>query len=195
MYDDDRQTTLTVSLTTSVHFGLSMQRGVISRFYFQRPARFVCAELKGNPRVALILIADDDELVVELVRDALGAHGHVVGAVDDGAPVMGILRTKKPELLILDCTMPETSGIEVLRLVRNSPEHYDLPILMLTGRRSEQDEQLAMRSGANDYLRKPFDVDLLVIRVEALLAKARRPDHAAAGQYEAKPRERRWGVR
>lgn len=132
--------------------------------------------------MALILIADDDALIVEIVRETLAARGHIVGAVDDGLPVMGVLKTKSPALLILDCAMPRTSGIEVLRLVRNSPSWFDLPVLMLTGRRSEQDEELAMRSGASDYLRKPFDPDELVVRAEALLVRSPRDGFAPGDQ-------------
>lgn len=133
--------------------------------------------------MALILIADDDDLIIDIVRDVLGARGHIVGAVDDGLPVMGILRAKHPQLLILDCAMPGTSGIEVLGMVRNSPVFFELPVLMLTGRRSEQDEELAMRSGADDYLRKPFDPDQLIVRVEALLARSAR--HGVAREAAA----------
>lgn len=144
--------------------------------------------------MALILIADDDALIVEIVQAALGARGHIVGGVDDGLPVMGVLKTKHPALLILDCAMPRTSGIEVLRLMRNSPDWFDLPVLMLTGRRSEQDEELAMRSGANDYLRKPFDPDELVVRAESLLAKSVHAELAAAHRLASAP-DRRWHAR
>ncbi len=65
--------------------------------------------------------------------------------------------------------MPELSGIEVLRQIRASVRAYATPVLMLTGRRSQADEEIAVRAGADDYLRKPFDPDQLVARVEALL--------------------------
>jgi DNA-binding response OmpR family regulator len=122
--------------------------------------------------MALILIADDDELVVEMVRDSLGAYGHVVGAVDDGMPVAGIVEFKRPELVILDCNMPELSGVEALRQIRILRHAFATPVLMLTARRGESDEDIAMRAGANDYLRKPFDPDQLVSRVETLLRRA-----------------------
>jgi DNA-binding response OmpR family regulator len=119
--------------------------------------------------MALILIADDDELVVEVVRAALGARGHIVGAVSDGAPVREVVELKRPDLVILDCSMPGLPGIEALRQVRASKISYATPVLMLTGRRSKADEEIAVRAGADDYLRKPFDTDQLVARVEALL--------------------------
>lgn len=130
--------------------------------------------------MALILIADDDEIVVDLVRAALGARGHVVGAVDDGMSVASIVEFKRPNLVILDCNMPELSGIQALRQIRLLRKAYAVPVLMLTGCRSESDETIAMRAGANDYLRKPFDSDQLVARVEILLKRA-------TLQYEVAP--------
>jgi DNA-binding response OmpR family regulator len=122
--------------------------------------------------MALILIADDDELVVEMVREALSARGHIVGAVDDGMPVASIVEFKRPELVILDCNMPELSGIQALRQIRVLRSAYATPVLMLTACRGQFDEDIAIRAGANDYLRKPFDPDQLVSRVETLLARA-----------------------
>lgn len=122
--------------------------------------------------MALILLADDDELVGEVVRDALSSRGHVVGVVETGTDAVRVVEIKRPALVILDCAMPGLNGIDVLRQIRLSGTAHRTPVLMLTGRRSDQDMEIAMRAGANDYLKKPFDADDLVARVEALLAKA-----------------------
>jgi DNA-binding response OmpR family regulator len=122
--------------------------------------------------MALILLADDDELVGEVVREALSARGHVVGIVENGVDAVRVVEMKRPALVILDCTMPEMNGIEALRQIRVSPSAHRTPVLMLTGRRSEMDVEIAMRAGANDYLKKPFDADQLVAHVEDLLEKA-----------------------
>lgn len=124
--------------------------------------------------MALILIAEDDELVVEAVRAALEPRGHIVGSVGDGMPVKGVVELKRPDLVILDCGMPNLSGIDALRNIRSSNTGYATPVLMLTGRRGMADEDIAYRAGADDYLRKPFDPDQLVARVEELL-RNRRP--------------------
>lgn len=121
--------------------------------------------------MARIIIADDDEIIGEIARDALVAHGHGAGLVKDGAEALRVVRAKKPDLLILDCNMPGLSGVVVLRELRNTPALCDLPVLMLTGRRSAQDVELAMFAGADDYMKKPFDPDELVFRVDELLAK------------------------
>jgi DNA-binding response OmpR family regulator len=147
--------------------------------------------------MALILIADDDELVIEVVRSALNARGHFVGAVDDGMPVASIVDQKRPALVILDCNMPDLSGIEALRKIRLSETSYATPVLMLTARCSRADEEIAMRAGANDYLRKPFDSDQLVSRVEALLEQAelRKQLVPPPKVYRPPPLDRAWGQR
>jgi len=121
----------------------------------------------------MILIVDDDELVVALVRQALESCGYIVGAVDDGVSVIGIVELKRPELVILDCGLPTFPGIEALRQIRLSATCFDTPVLVLTGRRGEADEAIAIRAGADDYLRKPFDCDNLIVRAEQLIARAR----------------------
>jgi DNA-binding response OmpR family regulator len=129
--------------------------------------------------MALILIADDDEIVIQVVQDALSARGHAVGAVDDGLKVLSVVEFKRPALVILDCMMAEVSGIEALRQIRSSRTCYATPVLMLTARCGEADEEIAMRHGADDYLRKPFGPDQLVARVERLITRAEQRGRAA----------------
>ena len=123
--------------------------------------------------MARIIIADDDELVVEMARSALEERGHVVGALPNGLNVRAVTEAKRPHLLILDCAMPHMSGVDALRQVRNSDFVFDTPVLMLTGRSSSADERIAIGAGADDYMRKPFCPDELVATVEFLLEKSR----------------------
>jgi DNA-binding response OmpR family regulator len=118
-------------------------------------------------------MADDDEIVADVAVEALSAAGHAVGLLTDGTDMMRVLRAKKPDLVILDCNMPEKNGILVLREMRNSIDLYDLPVLMLTGRRGKGDVDIAMYEGASDYMKKPFDPDELVFRVEEMLESRR----------------------
>lgn len=118
-----------------------------------------------------VIIADDDELVVDIVRSALESRGHVVGELNDGKPVSNVVELKRPDVVILDCTMTEVSGIVALKEIRASEKAYATPVLILTARRSAADEDIALAAGADDYLRKPFDPDELVARVEALIEK------------------------
>jgi DNA-binding response OmpR family regulator len=122
--------------------------------------------------MALIIIADDDQLVVEVVRTALEARGHVVGELSDGKSVKQVVELKRPEVVILDCAMAEVSGIIALKQIRASATAFLTPVLILTGRRGFADEGIARDAGADDYLRKPFDPDELVARVEMLIEKS-----------------------
>ncbi|WP_375427660.1 response regulator transcription factor [uncultured Sphingomonas sp.] len=119
--------------------------------------------------MARIILAEDDEIVAELVQDVLMAAGHGVGVLPTGVEALAVIRARMPDLVILDCNMPGMSGLLVLREMRNTPKLARIPVLMLTGRRSEKDVSLAMYDGANDYMKKPFDPDELVFRVEELL--------------------------
>lgn len=122
--------------------------------------------------MARIIIADDDEIVGEIARDALIAAGHGAGLVTDGASALQVIKARRPDLVVLDCNMPELSGVLLVQELRKIPDFAGLPVMMLTGRRGERDEELARFAGANDYMKKPFDPDELVFRVEELLAKA-----------------------
>ena len=124
--------------------------------------------------MARIIIAEDDEIVGEIVREALTESGHVVGVVDNGADALRAIKVKQPDLVILDCNMPQLNGMLVLREMRTSATLYKTPVLVLTGRQSDRDADLAYQQGADDYLKKPFDADELVFRVEELLKDARR---------------------
>jgi len=120
--------------------------------------------------MARIIIAEDDEIVSDIVREALTHAGHVVGVLSNGADALRAIQVKKPDLVILDCNMPNLNGLLVLREIRNSEDLYETPVLVLTGRQSSRDVDLAYNQGADDYMKKPFDAEELVFRVEELLS-------------------------
>jgi len=121
--------------------------------------------------MARIIMADDDEIVGELASDALMAAGHAVGLLDNGADALRVIQARRPDLVILDCNMPEMSGLLVLRQMRDSVDLCDTPVLILTGRQSARDTEIAFYEGASDYMKKPFDPDELVFRVNKLLER------------------------
>jgi DNA-binding response OmpR family regulator len=121
--------------------------------------------------MARIIMAEDDDIVAEVASEALGAAGHAVGVLANGQDALATIRARRPDLVILDCNMPGLSGLLVLRQMRDSQELFDTPVLVLTGRQSERDADLAYFEGADDYMRKPFDPDELVFRVGELLEK------------------------
>lgn len=122
--------------------------------------------------MARIIIVEDDDIAGEIARDALMAAGHAVGLLANGKEALSVIKARRPELVILDCNLPDLGGVSILREMRKSVDLFDTRVLMLTGRRGEGDVAIAMYEGANDYMKKPFDADELVFRVEELL-KAR----------------------
>ena len=121
--------------------------------------------------MARIIMADDDEIVGELARDALTGAGHAFGLLDNGADALKVIRARRPDLVILDCNMPELSGLLVLRQMRDSLDLCETPVLILTGRRSTRDSEIAFYEGVDDYMTKPFNPDELVFRVGELLER------------------------
>lgn len=143
--------------------------------------------------MARIIIAEDDEIVGEIVCDALIGAGHGAGLLTNGRDALAVIKAKRPDLVILDCNLPELSGLLVLRALRQTASTCDIPVLVLTGRRSEKDVELAHFEGADDYMKKPFDPDDLIVKVEALLAKHKPP--AQAGHRAAPTGFGRSGLR
>lgn len=137
--------------------------------------------------MAYILIADDDELVAEMAADVLINIGHACGWVTDGAQALKLLAWRRPDLMLLDQDMPEISGQQVLRKLRNSPDLYDLPVVMFTAAVGVEDEEAARFIGAQDYIRKPFDPKFLVWRVDQVLkSRATRPKHRELAELMAR---------
>jgi DNA-binding response OmpR family regulator len=119
--------------------------------------------------VALIFYAEDDPIMGELVQIVLMEAGHAVGVLEDGEDALRALKRRKPDLAIVDMTMPHLSGTELVAIIRRDPTLYDIPLLVLTARRSLEDEAIARQAGANGYLRKPFEPERLVSMVNQLL--------------------------
>ena len=120
--------------------------------------------------MARIIYVEDDDLVGDLVKEGLTEVGHVVGVVDHGALAYDTIVFKRPDLILLDCSLPGMAGIEILRRVRAIPEIYLTPIVMLTALADPADIDAAMEAGANDYIVKPIDLPGLIERIEAILA-------------------------
>ncbi|MFE0423621.1 response regulator transcription factor [Streptomyces sp. NPDC058953] len=116
------------------------------------------------------MIAEDDEKQAELVRRYLLREGHSVTLVDDGRAAVEAVRHRPPDLLVLDVMMPRIDGLDVLRILR--AESYELPVLMLTARSTEDDLLLGLDLGADDYMTKPYSPRELMARVRTLLRRA-----------------------
>lgn len=134
--------------------------------------------------MSYILIADDDELIAELASQVLIDTGHACGWVTSAEDCWELLKTRRPDMLLLDQDMPGMSGISMLRKLRQSADFYDLPVLMFTAMSGAQDETQAIYAGAQGYIRKPFDPRGLTARVQRVLAKRQnQPRHRDLQTY------------
>jgi two-component system phosphate regulon response regulator PhoB len=122
---------------------------------------------------AYVLIAEDEESLVELLTYNLRAAGFRVDSVTDGAEVLGRLDEELPDLLLLDWMLPNLSGLEICRQLRRKPEFRNLPVIMLTARGAEEDRIRGLDAGADDYVPKPFSIDELTARLRAVLRRVR----------------------
>ena len=125
-----------------------------------------------------ILLADDDETVVDVVERYLRREGFTVVSVGDGASALASAIADPPDLLILDLMLPGIDGFEVCRRLRALAP---VPVIMLTARGDESDRVIGLELGADDYVSKPFSPKELTARVKAVLRRARGP-LAAVGQ-------------
>jgi DNA-binding response OmpR family regulator len=116
-----------------------------------------------------ILVCDDDDLLVELLQFRLRAKGYEVLTACDGQAAMDLAEKERIDAVVLDAMMPRLDGYEVLRRLRETPATRDIPVIMLTARKAEQDIVAALRLGASDYLAKPFIPEELVARLVRLL--------------------------
>jgi len=122
--------------------------------------------------VKRVLVADDDSDISALIKAMLEERLPVtVDHVTNGALVLDQITATRPDLLILDVSMPGLNGIDVFDLLRGSAPSVDVPVLFLTAM-PERAEQAFARFGISDVMAKPFEGDALVRRVEDLLARA-----------------------
>jgi DNA-binding response OmpR family regulator len=119
----------------------------------------------------LVLVADDDEDILALVTTVLERLGHEVMAARDGARALALAEDRRPDLAVLDVSMPELSGLEVLRHLRAEASTSDVPVVLLSARAQEADVALGFETGADAYVRKPFSPRELSDRVAELLGR------------------------
>jgi len=118
---------------------------------------------------ATILIADDDQDTLELLVLRLEHAGYETLGACNGADALGLIRKHHPSLCVLDVQMPKLDGFGVVHAVRAEKEISDTPVILLTASVQDRDVIRGLESGADDYLRKPFDPIELETRVAELL--------------------------
>lgn len=140
-----------------------------------------------------VLVVDDEEDLLELVRYNLSKEGHRVSCVTTGDEALKAVRRQPPDLIVLDLMLPMIDGLEVCRRLKGDSKTRDIPIIMLTAKSEEGDMIAGLERGADDYVTKPFSPRVLAARVKALLRRKDAERHAemeatvAVGELEIHP--------
>lgn len=120
-----------------------------------------------------VLIVEDDTALSELLQWHFNSEGYDVRATADGEDALIMVREELPDLIVLDWMIESLSGVEVCRQLRKAKDSARVPIMMLTARGEEEDKIRGLKTGADDYLTKPFSPRELLARAEALLRRSR----------------------
>lgn len=121
-----------------------------------------------------ILVVDDEEDILELVRHHLKREGYAVQCADSGEKALTAARTGPVDLIVLDLMLPGIDGLEVTRQLKNAPQTKHIPILMLTAKGEESDVVTGLELGADDYVTKPFSPRILIARTRAIMRRGSR---------------------
>ncbi|NLC89219.1 MAG: response regulator transcription factor [Clostridiaceae bacterium] len=115
-----------------------------------------------------ILVVDDEQNIVDILESNLLREGYEVLVAYDGEEAVEITKTRKPDLVLLDCMMPGMDGFDVCKIIR---QNSNVPIIMLTAKSEELDKVLGLELGADDYITKPFSVREVLARIKAQLRR------------------------
>jgi two-component system, OmpR family, response regulator len=121
----------------------------------------------GNP--INVLVVDDEAVLAEMVSMALRYEGWNIATAGDGAAALESARTQRPDVVVLDVMLPDMSGLDVLRKLRE--ESPQLPVLLLTAKDAVEDRIAGLTAGGDDYVTKPFSLEEVVLRLRALLRR------------------------
>ncbi len=121
-----------------------------------------------------ILVVDDNQDNVEILRAFLEARGYTIAEASDGKAALACLEEVRPAMVLLDVMMPGMDGWQVCRTIKNHPDLGDTCVIMVTAKSGYEDKFEGMRSGADDYVVKPVDLNELLEKVQRNLAARRK---------------------
>ena len=117
-----------------------------------------------------ILLAEDERTLAMIIKDTLDGQGFHVTVAGDGEEALQLYATQRPDVLVADVMMPKLDGYELVRRIRKTDQQT--PVIFLTARSAVNDVVHGFEMGANDYLKKPFGMQELIVRIKALLGRA-----------------------
>ena len=144
----------------------------------------VASSAPSDPAIRMnahILVVDDEPDISALVAYHLARESFRVRTASSGPEAIRAAEVERPDLIVLDLMLPGMSGLQVLEELRRRPETAEIPVILLTARREEQDRIAGLRLGADDYVSKPFSPQELILRVGAVLRRVQQVPPAAKG--------------
>jgi DNA-binding response OmpR family regulator len=134
----------------------------------------------NNKRHSLLLVDDDPEILT-LLQAKLGKEPFEIFTAAEGETALSIVRTQKPDLVVLDVNLPDLSGLEICRSLRGEKATKDIPIIILSARSDEIDRILGLEFGADDYVTKPFNAKELTLRINNVLRRVYKEEPVSEG--------------
>ncbi len=128
-----------------------------------------------------LLLVDDDPDILSLLQAQFKDEPFEIFTAAEGESALNIIRTQKPDLVVLDINLPGVSGLEICRALRADKNTEDIPIIILSGRREEIDRVLGLEFGADDYVTKPFNPQELILRIHNVLKRVYKEAGATKG--------------
>ncbi len=124
---------------------------------------------RADGKPVSVLVVDDEAVLAEMVSMALRYEGWDISTAGDGASAIASARTHRPDVVVLDVMLPDMSGLDVLRRLRE--QNPKLPVLLLTAKDAVEDRIAGLTAGGDDYVTKPFSIEEVVLRLRALLRR------------------------
>jgi len=135
-----------------------------------------------------ILVVDDDEVIVTALERCLRREGYAVRTAHSGMQALQLIKRQSPKLILMDVMMPGMDGYEVCREIRADKKLSNLPIIFLTAKTSDADHIIGFKAGGDDYINKPFNVEELVLRVQAMLKRTQDHNKKSSRRSKDEPR-------
>ncbi|MEY4710388.1 MAG: hypothetical protein RIS28_1520, partial [Bacteroidota bacterium] len=131
-----------------------------------------------------VLVVDDEQDILELIRHSLAKEGFEVHVAANGAQAIEQARKVKPEIIIMDVMMPVMDGMEACRQLKDNPDTKNIPVIFLTARSEEFAELAGFEAGADDYIAKPVRNRVLLSRVKAILRRGNAIQNQEPEKYD-----------
>ncbi len=122
---------------------------------------------------AHVFIAEDEASIVSLLKYNLEKEGYKVSHSENGEDALKQIKSKQPDLILMDWMLPELSGVEICKNLKKDNKFNDIPVIMLTAKGEEEDKLKAFDTGADDYVTKPFSQKELNARIKSLLRRSK----------------------